>query len=77
MSNMETFTDELRKAGILKDCDGLRPTREARHVRFDGTTRTVVDGSFKGDLIGGYWIWQLPSWSARLCLCSASDRIVS
>ena len=61
MAAMETFNDELRKAGILKDCDGLRPTREAKRVRFDGASRTVVDGPFKGDLVAGYWLWELPS----------------
>ena len=61
MAAMETFNDELRKAGILKDCDGLRPTREAKRVRFGGASRTVVDGPFKGDLVAGYWLWELPS----------------
>ena len=61
MAAMGTFNDELRKAGILKDCDGLRPTREAKRVRFDGASRTVFDGPFKGDLVAGYWLWELPS----------------
>ena len=61
MAAMETVNDELRKTGILKDCDGLRPTREAKRVRFDGASRTVVDGPFTGDLVAGYWLWELPS----------------
>ena len=61
MAEMEAFNDELRTAGVLKDCDGLRPTREARRVHFDGASRTVVNGPFTGDLVAGYWLWELPS----------------
>jgi len=61
MAKMEVFNDELRKAGVLKDCDGLRPSREGKRVRFDGASRTVIDGPFAGDLVAGYWLWELPS----------------
>jgi len=61
MTAMGVFNEELRKAGVLKDCDGLRPSREAKRVRFDGRSRTVVDGPFAGDLVSGYWIRDLPS----------------
>lgn len=61
MAAMEVFNDELRRAGVLKDCDGLRLSREAKRVRFDGTARTVIDGPFTGDLVAGYWLWELPS----------------
>jgi hypothetical protein len=61
MAEMERFNDELRKAGALKDCDGLRPTSEGKRVRFDGKARTVVDGPFAGEFVAGYWIWELPS----------------
>lgn len=61
MAEMETFNDALRRAGVLKDCDGLRLTREGKRVHFDGASRSVVDGPFEGDLVAGYWIWELPS----------------
>jgi len=61
MDAMEVFNDELRKAGVMKDCDGLRLSREGKRVRFDGKSRTVVDGPFTGDLVAGYWLWELPS----------------
>jgi hypothetical protein len=60
MAEMEAYNDELRKAGVLKDCDGLRLSREGKRVRFDGQLRTVRDGPFDGDLVAGYWIWELP-----------------
>ena len=61
MAEMEKFNDALREAGVLKDCDGLRLTRDAKRVHFDGASRSVVDGPFEGDLVAGYWIWELPS----------------
>ena len=38
-----------------------RPSREGKRVRFDGASRSVVDGPFEGDLVAGYWLWELPS----------------
>ena len=61
MAAMEVFNEELKKAGVLKDVNGLRLSREGKRVRFDGTSRTVVDGPFSGDLVAGYWLWELPS----------------
>lgn len=61
MAEMQAFNEALRKAGVLLDCDGLRPSREGKRVRFAGSERNVVDGPFEGDLVAGYWIWELPS----------------
>jgi hypothetical protein len=61
MAKMNAFNDELKKAGVMKDCDGLRPSREGKRVRFDGDSRSVVDGPFDGGLVAGYWLWELPS----------------
>ena len=61
MAAMEVFNEELKKAGVLKDCDGLRLSREGKRVRFDGKSRIVVDEPFTGDLAAGYWLWELPS----------------
>ena len=61
MAEMERFNEELRKAGVMKDCDGLRPSRYGKRIRFDGKSRTVVDGPFAGDLVAGYWLWELAS----------------
>ena len=43
LANMGAFNEELKKAGVLKDCDGLRPSREGKRVHFDGGLRTVID----------------------------------
>jgi hypothetical protein len=41
----------------------LHPTSKGKRVRFDGETRTVIDGPFteSKELIVGYWIWQVRS----------------
>ncbi len=61
MAKMSAFNEELKKAVVMKDCDGLRPSREAKRVRFDGESRNVVNGPFEGDLVAGYWLWELPT----------------
>ena len=58
---MGAFNDELMKAGVVKDMGGLRLSREGKRVRFDGPSRTVINGPFTGDLVAGYWIWELPN----------------
>lgn len=75
MALMEVFNEELTKAGVMKDCDDLRPSREGKRVRFDGKSRTVVDGPFTGDLVVGYRLWE----QARHCCgqfaaCSTRQR---
>jgi hypothetical protein len=58
---MGRFNDELTKAGIMKDGAGLRPSKDAKRVRFDGTSRTVKDGPFPhpNELVAGFWIWEV------------------
>ena len=63
ISKMMTFNEELVKAGVMLDGQGLTPTSKAKRVRFDGPKRTVVDGPFaeSKELVAGYWIWQVKS----------------
>lgn len=63
MAAMGKFNEELVKAGVMLDGDGLRPTSSAARVRFVGDERPVVNGPFKdtGDLVAGYWIWKVAS----------------
>ncbi|CAB3802595.1 YciI family protein [Pararobbsia alpina] len=60
---MGRFNEELVKAGIMLDGDGLKPSSKGVRVRFSGKDRTVVDGPFAEtkELIAGYWIWQVQS----------------
>ncbi|WP_367371714.1 YciI family protein [Pseudomonas lini] len=63
MTAMGNFNEELAKAGILIDCDGLQPSGKGARVRFSGDQRTVIDGPFAAtkELIAGYWLWQVKS----------------
>jgi hypothetical protein len=60
---MMKFNEELVKASVMLDGQGLTPTEKAKRVRFDGSKRTVFDGPFaeSKELVAGYWIWQVKS----------------
>ena len=60
---MGRYNDELQRAGVLLDLNGLAPTTQGVRVQFSGTKRTVIDGPFAEakELIGGYWIIQARS----------------
>lgn len=63
MEAMGRFTEELVSAGVLLVSDALHPSSKGARVRFDGTSRTVIDGPFTEakELVGGFWIWQVRS----------------
>jgi hypothetical protein len=63
LREMGAFNEELVKAGVMLDGDGLKPSSEGARVRFSGSQRTVIDGPFveTKELIAGYWIWQVES----------------
>ncbi len=60
---MGRFNEELVSAGVLLAADGLHPSSSGVRVRFNGGTRTVIDGPFTEakELVAGYWIWQVRS----------------
>ena len=60
---MGQFNEELVKAGIMLDGDGLKPSSAGKRIRQEGTKRTVIDGPFSEtkELVAGYWIWQVKS----------------
>jgi hypothetical protein len=63
LTEMGAFNEELVKAGVMLDGDGLKPSSEGARVRFSGSQRTVIDGPFveTKELLAGYWIWQVKS----------------
>ncbi|MBY8603360.1 MAG: YciI family protein [Burkholderia sp.] len=63
MAEMGRFNEELVKAGILLDADGLRPSSHGKRVHFSGKNRAVIDGPFAEtkELVAGYWLWQVKS----------------
>ncbi len=60
---MNTFNEELVKAGIMQSGEGLKPSKEGFRVRFDGENRIVTKGPFTEtyELIAGYWVWNVDS----------------
>ena len=60
---MAKFNEEMVKAGIMLDGNGLQPSSKGARVRFAGDKRSVVDGPFAEtkELVAGFWIWQVKS----------------
>ncbi|HEY2297352.1 MAG TPA: YciI family protein [Jatrophihabitans sp.] len=63
LTEMGAYNEELVKAGVMLAGDGLRASSHAKRVRFDGNTKTVIDGPFTEtkELVAGYWIWEVAS----------------
>ena len=63
LTKMMKFNEELVKAGVMLDGQGLTPTSKAKRVKFSGSQRSVIDGPFaeSKELVAGYWIWQVKS----------------
>ena len=63
LERMTKYNEELVKAGVMLDGDGLKPTKDAVKVRFEGGSTTVIDGPFteSKEIVAGYWIWECSS----------------
>jgi len=63
LREMGNFNEQLSKAGLMLAGEGLHPTSKGKRVRFDGSTRAVIDGPFAEtkELVAGFWIWQVKS----------------
>ena len=60
-SDMNAYNDELMKAGVMVDGQGLGPTANAKTLRYGEDGKTVVtDGPFSEskEQIGGFWIFE-------------------
>lgn len=57
---MADYHEELAKAGVLLDASGLHPTSKAWRIRWQGGSKTVVDGPFaeSKELVAGYTLIQ-------------------
>jgi hypothetical protein len=60
---MGKFNEEMVKAGVMLDGNGLQSSSKGARVRFAGEKRTVIDGPFAEtkELVAGYWILQCKS----------------
>ena len=58
---MGKYNEELVNAGVMRGCDGHKPSSQGKRIAFDGADRTVIDGPFAEtrELVAGYWIWEV------------------
>ena len=63
LADMAKFNEELVKAGVMLEGNGLHPSSRGARIRFEGRNRTVIDGPFAEakELVAGYWIIQAKS----------------
>jgi hypothetical protein len=68
LTEMGQFNDELTKAGVMLEGDGLRPSSKGKRVVFSPGKRTVVDGPFSAttELVAGFWLWKVKSMEEAL-----------
>ena len=46
LHTMGEYHEQLAKAGVLLDANGLQPTSKGWRIRYSGGARTVIDGPF-------------------------------
>src|ERR1700704_6272014 len=58
VEKMTRYNDELAKAGMLGDLNGLHPLNKGARVSFAKGKTTVTDGPFveAKEVVGGYWM---------------------
>ena len=63
LAAMAKFNEEMVKAGVMLDGNGLQASSKGARVRFSGDKRTVIDGPFAEtkELIAGFWLWKCKS----------------
>jgi hypothetical protein len=63
LADMGKYNEELVKAGVMLEGEGLHPSSKGKRVKFTGSQRLVTDGPFAEtrELIAGFWIWQVKS----------------
>jgi hypothetical protein len=68
LAAMGKFNEEMVKAGVMLDANGLQASSKGARIRFTGGkvcsrdgARTVIDGPFAEtkELVAGYWIIQV------------------
>lgn len=62
LAAMGDFNDELVKAGVMLDGDGLHPSSRGVRIEYaKGEAPSVTDGPFAEtkELVAGFWMWQV------------------
>jgi len=63
LTAMGKYNEELLKAGVLLQGEGLQASSKGARVKFSGKERVVTDGPFPEtkELIAGFWLWKVNS----------------
>jgi hypothetical protein len=63
IAEMNKYTDELIKAGVVLGYEGLHSSSKGARVHFSGKNYTVTDGPFAEtkELVAGFMLWQVKS----------------
>jgi hypothetical protein len=63
LATMAEYHEQLARAGVLLDANGLQPSAKGWRIKYSGDKRTVVDGPFTEtkELVAGYTIIQVKS----------------
>ncbi|MHB1257746.1 YciI family protein [Thiobacillus sp.] len=61
LAAMADYHEKLARAGVLLDASGLKPSAQGWRIRYDGESRSVIDGPFTEtkELIAGYTLIQV------------------
>jgi hypothetical protein len=63
LATMADYHEQLAKAGVLLDANGLQPSSKGWRIRYSSGKQTLVDGPFTEtkELVAGYTIIQVKS----------------
>ena len=81
--DMGKYNDELEKAGVLVDLNGLHPSSKGVRILFDDGKTIIKEGPFENpkELVEGYWIVDIKSkeevikWAKRIPFNSGEVEI--
>ena len=68
LADMGKFNEELVRAGIMLDGEGLHPSSKGKRVKYSKGQPAVIDGPFAEtkELVAGFWMWQVKSMDEAL-----------
>ena len=72
LAAMADYHEQLAKAGVLLDGNGLQPSSKGWRIKYSGDKRTLIDGPFAEtkDLIAGWMAIDVDSYDRALELAA-------
>jgi hypothetical protein len=83
MMRMGAFVEEMTKAGVLLNTNGLHPSAKGKRIKLADGKVTIIDGPFteSKELVASYAIFQVQSmdeavmWSKRFLECLGKGEV--